>query len=48
MNPNLWSEHDNQIISDKTEVRGIIKHDEYVEDENYYNVHSDDSYDDNN
>ena len=39
MSPHLLSQHDHQIILD-------INHDEYVEDENYYNVDSDDSDDD--
>ena len=47
MNPNLLSEHDHQIVLDKIEARENLNHDEYVEDENYYNVDSDDS-DDNN
>ena len=45
MNPHLLSEHDHKIILDKIEARENINHDEYVEDENYYNVDSDD-YDD--
>ena len=48
MNPHLLSEQDNQIILDKIEARENINHDEYVEDGNYYNVHSDDSDDDDN
>ena len=36
INPNLLSEHNHQIISDKIEARENINHDEYVEDENYY------------
>ena len=47
-NPDLLSEHDNQIILDNIEARENINHDEYVEDENYYNVDIDDSDDDNN
>ena len=48
MNPHLLSEQDHQIILDKIEARGNLNHYEYVEDENYYNVDSDDSnYDDN-
>ena len=46
MNPHLLSEHNHQIILDKIEVRENINHDEYVEYENYYNVDSDDSSDD--
>ena len=46
--PNLLSEHDYQIILDKIEARENLNNDEYVEDESYYNVYSDDSnYDDN-
>ena len=48
MNPHLLPEHDHQIILDKIEARENINHDEYAEDENYYNVDSDDSDDDNN
>ena len=48
MNPHLWSEHDHQIILDQIEARENINHDEYLEDENYYNVDSDDSDDDDN
>ena len=43
MNPHLLSEHNHQIISDKIEARENINHDEYLENENYYNVNSDDS-----
>ena len=46
MKPNLWSKHNHQIILDKIIARNNINHDEYVEDENYYNVDSDDSDDD--
>ena len=45
-NPHLLSEHDNQIILDKIEARENLNHEEYVDDENDYNVDSDD-YDDN-
>ena len=48
MNPYLWSEHDHQIILDRIEARENINHKEYVEDENYYNVDSNDSNDDDN
>ena len=48
MNPHLLFEHDHQIILDKIEARENIKHDEYMEDENYYNVDSDDYNVDNN
>ena len=47
-NPHLLSEHDHQIVLDKIEGIENINKDEYVEDENCYNVDSDDSnYDDN-
>ena len=48
MNPHLLSEHDTQIILHKIEARESLNHDEYVEDESYYNVDSDDSDDDDN
>ena len=48
MNPHLLSEHDNHIILDKIEAREKFYHDEYVEYENYYNVDSYDSDDDDN
>ena len=48
MNPHLLSEHHHQIILDKIESRENIDHDQYVEDENYYNVDSDDSDDEDN
>ena len=48
MNTHLLSEHDHQIILDKIEARENLNHNEYVGDENYYNVDSDDSDDDNN
>ena len=48
MNPHLLSEHYHQIILDKIEARENTNHNEYVEDENYYNVDIDDSYDDDN
>ena len=41
-------EHDHQIILDQIESRENLNPDEYVENENYYNVDSDDSYDDDN
>ena len=46
INPHLLSRHNHKIILDKIEARENINHDEYVEDENYYNVDSDDSDDD--
>ena len=45
INPHLLSEHDHQIILDKIEAIENLNHDEYVEDENDYNVYSDDSND---
>ena len=48
MNPHLLSEQDHQIILDKIEARENINHGEYVEDENYDNVDSDGSNDDDN
>ena len=42
-NSHLWSEHDHQIILETIEARENLNHDEYVEDESYYNVDSDDS-----
>ena len=41
--PCLLSEHDHQVILEKFEARENINHDEYVEEENYYNVDSDES-----
>ena len=48
MNPRLLSEHNHQIILDKIEVRKNINHEEYLENENYYNIYSNDSDDDDN
>ena len=48
MNPHLLSEHDHQIILDKIKARENLNHDDYVEDENYHNVDSDDFNDDDN
>ena len=48
MNPHLLYEHDHKIILDKIEGRENIINEEYVEDENYYNVDSNDSVDDDN
>ena len=48
MNPYLLSEHNHQIILDKIETTENLNHIEYVEDESYYNVNSDDSDDDDN
>ena len=47
-NPYLLFKHNHQIILGKIEARENLNHDEYVEDENYYNVDSDDYYDDDN
>ena len=43
MKPCLLSVHNHQIILGKIEVRENLNHDEYVEEEDYYNVDSDDS-----
>ena len=43
MNPCLLSVHNHQVILGKIEARENINHDEYVEEEDYYNVDSDDS-----
>ena len=43
MNPSLLSVHDNQVILGKIEARENLNHDEYVEEEDYYNVDSDKS-----
>ena len=43
MNPCLLSLHDHQIILEKIEARENLNHDEYVEEEYYYNVDSDES-----
>ena len=43
MNPCLLSVHDYQIILEKIEARENLNHDEYVEEEDYYNVDSDES-----
>ena len=48
MKPPLLSEHDHQIILDQIEGREILNHEEYVEDENYCSLDSDDSDDDDN
>ena len=42
MKPHSLSEHNHQIIFDKIKARENLNHDEYVEDENDYNVDSDD------
>ena len=46
MNPHLLSEHNHLIILDKIEARENLNQDEYVEDENDYNVDQDYSDDD--
>ena len=43
MNPRLLSVHDHQVIQKKIEARENLNHDEYVEEEDYYNVDSDES-----
>ena len=43
MNPCLLSVHDHQVILEKIEARENRNHDEYVEEEDYYNVYSDES-----
>ena len=48
VNLHLLSQHDHQIILDEIEARENLNLDEYVEDENYYKVDSDDSDDDDN
>ena len=42
MNPCLLSVHNHQVILEKIEARENLNHDEYVEEEYYYNVDSDD------
>ena len=43
MNPCLLYVHDHQVILGKIEARQNLNHDEYVEEEDYYNVYSDES-----
>ena len=43
MNPSLLSVHYHQVILEKIKARENLNHDEYVEEEDYYNVDSDDS-----
>ena len=43
MNPCLLSIHDHQVILEKIEARENLNHDEYVEEEDYQNVDSDES-----
>ena len=42
-NPCLLSLHNYQVILEKIEAGENLNHDEYVEEEDYYNVDSDDS-----
>ena len=43
MNPRLLSVHNHQVILEKIDARENINHDEYVEEEYYYIVDSDES-----
>ena len=43
MNPRLLFVHNHQVILEKIEARENLNHDEYVEEEDYYNVDSDES-----
>ena len=43
MKPCLLSVHDHQVILGKIEARENLNHDEYVEEEDNYNVDSDES-----
>ena len=43
MNPFLLSVHNHQVILEKIEARENLNHDEYVKEEDYYNVDSDES-----
>ena len=43
MNPHLLSVHNHQVILERIEARENINHDEYVEEEDYYNVYIDES-----
>ena len=43
MNPYLLSVHDHQVLLGKIEAWENLNHDEYVEEEDYYNVDSDES-----
>ena len=43
MNPCLLSVHNHQVILEKIEARENINHDEYAEEEDYYNIDSDES-----
>ena len=41
MNPRLLSVHYQQVVLEKIEARENLNHDEYVEEEDNYNVDSD-------
>ena len=43
MNPCLFSVHNHQVTLEKIEAIENLNHDEYVEEEDYYNINSDDS-----
>ena len=43
MNPCLLYVHNHQVILKKIEARENLNHDEYVEEEDYYNIDSDES-----
>ena len=43
MNPCLLSIHDHQVILETIEARENLNHDEYLGEEDYYNVDSDES-----
>ena len=43
MNSCLLSVHNHQVILEKIEARENLNHNEYVEEEDYYNVDSDES-----
>ena len=39
----MFSEHDHQVIFEEIGARENPNHDEYVEEEDYYNIDSDES-----
>ena len=41
--PCLLLDHDHQVTLEKIEARENLNHDEYVEEEDYYNVNGDES-----
>ena len=43
MKPSLLSVHNHQVLLEKNEARENLNHDEYVEEEDYYYVYSDES-----